>query len=190
MNDLVREGKVAHIGLSEVSQQTLERACKVASVAALQSEYSLWSRDIEAGTLEACRRLGVALVAYSPLGRGFLTGYWKAAEPGTSGDLRQFLPRFQPGNVEPNLRLLEVLRDLARELSCTPAQVALAWVLSSGQHIHAIPGSTKSKNLADNFASLQVQLTPTQRERLSSTFSTDAIHGGRYPEALLKTVNV
>jgi aryl-alcohol dehydrogenase-like predicted oxidoreductase len=190
MMDLVQEGKVGHIGLSEVSKDTLERACKVAPIAALQSEYSLWSRDVEGEISDICKQYNVPLVAYSPLGRGFLTGEWKAATTSPNDDLRTHLPRFQAGNVEANLSLLDALKLLASELGCLPAQVALAWVLSGGDNIHVIPGSTSAKNLASNMDSLKVQLTQEQRDWLSLNFRPDAIRGERYPAAVMRMVNV
>jgi aryl-alcohol dehydrogenase-like predicted oxidoreductase len=191
LQQLVEQGKVARIGLSEVSCATLERACRVAPIAALQSEYSLWSRDVEDGILDLCRELEVALVAYSPLGRGFLTGQWQAAPAGQGApDLRSFLPRFQAGNVEANQGLLHVLRDVGQELGCLPAQAALAWVLGGGEHVHAIPGSTREANLATNFAARAVRLSPEQRDRLGHAFRAGAVAGARYPAALLATVNV
>jgi len=189
LQDLVRQGKVAAIGLSEVSVETLERACRVAPIAALQSEYSLWSRDVEAGALAACSRLGVALVAYSPLGRGFLTGQWSAAPAEAANDLRKHLPRFQSGNVEVNEFLLDTLRAVAKEVGHEPAQVALAWVLSAGEHIHVIPGSTRQIHLANNFASGALSLSADQIKRLAHAFRAEAVAGARYPDALLATVN-
>jgi aryl-alcohol dehydrogenase-like predicted oxidoreductase len=187
MQDLVREGKVAHLGLSEVSRDTLARACRTAPIAALQSEYSLWTRDVEQGLLQDCAALGVALVAYSPLGRGFLTGAW---QPGPPGDLRAHLPRFQPANVAANQALLAALRGVAEEAGGQPAQVALAWLMSRGAHVHAIPGSRSSRNLAANAASAQLALSEAQVRRLDQAFQVDAVHGERYPAALLETVNV
>jgi aryl-alcohol dehydrogenase-like predicted oxidoreductase len=188
--DLIKEGKVREIGLSEVSAETLERACRVGPIAALQNEYSLWTRDVEAEHLAVCKRHGIAVVAYSPLGRGFLTGELdsrRLAE--TKGDFRPMLPRFQPGNFEANMALVEAVRAIALELGCRPAQVALAWLLEDPQ-VHVIPGSTKPENLRDNFASLNIRLSATQRQRLSEVFGNGSVQGGRYPDELMKTVNL
>lgn len=190
MMQLVQEGKVRHLGLSEVSHQTLERACRVAPIAALQSEYSLWTHEVEKDLLPTCRRFGVRLVAYSPLGRGFLTGKLKAANIAAPGDLRGLLPRFQPGNFEANMTLVDVIRSVASEIDCLPAQVALAWVLAAGPDVHVIPGSTRHENLAANMKSLDVRLSSEQRNRLASAFHAEAVKGERYPAALLKTVNI
>lgn len=188
MMELVAQGKVRNIGLSEVSRGTLEKACAVAPIAALQSEYSLWSRDVEDSILDVCALHNIAFVAYSPLGRGFLTGAFK--KPEASGDLRNFLPRFQDGNLEKNLALVEVVNEIAKDIGCLPSQVALAWVLAQDSNIHVIPGSTKSKHLTSNFGSLYIDLSDAQKQRLSAVFAPDAIQGARYPEQVLHTVNV
>jgi aryl-alcohol dehydrogenase-like predicted oxidoreductase len=188
MMELVAAGKVRQIGLSEVSDATLERACRVAPIAALQSEYSLWTRDVENTTLALCKRLGVAFVAYSPLGRGFLTGTFK--KPETPGDLRSMLPRFQEANFEANMALVETVREIAHELSCLPSQVALAWVLAMDENVRVIPGTTSLKNLAVNIGSLDVRLSADQLQRLSTTFSKEAIRGERYPAPIMTTVNI
>ena len=187
--DLVEAGKVRHIGLSEVSAATLERALKVSPICALQSEYSLWTRDVEDGMLDLCRRNGVALVAYSPLGRGFLTGHFERPAEG-SRDLRAFLPRFQGDNFDANLRLVDAVREIAEEIGVMPAQVALAWVLAKADNIHVIPGTTKSKHLTSNFASLDIPLSQTQWTRLAEIFNKAAVKGERYPQEALKTVNL
>ncbi|MBA2676080.1 aldo/keto reductase [Ramlibacter sp.] len=189
MARLVEQGKVGALGLSEVSAATLERACKTAPIAALQSEYSLWSRDVEAAVLPMCRAHGVKLVAYSPLGRGFLTG---AVSPATlaEGDLRRRLPRFQEDNFRANEALLAVVQGIAQALGCSTAQVALAWLLGKGDDVHAIPGSRREANMAANIAALGIRLSPIARRELDAAFAGGAVHGLRYPEALLKTVNV
>jgi len=187
--ELVKSGKVRHIGLSEVSVDTLERALKVSPICALQSEYSLWSRDVENGMLDVCQRNGVAFVAYSPLGRGFLTGNFERPAQG-SRDLRAFLPRFQGDNFDANMRLVDAVRDIASDIGATAAQVALAWVLAQADNIHVIPGTTKSERLTNNFASLEISLSPAQLARLAEIFNQDAVKGERYPAEVLKTVNV
>lgn len=190
LQDLVKEGKVGHIGLSEVSAATLERACRIAPIAALQSEYSLWTRDPEQAVLDVCARYGVALIAYSPLGRGFLTGRLDSQSMAGQGDIRQKLPRFQAGNIERNAALLATLERIALELSCQPAQVALAWVLARSPMVHAIPGSTRSTNLRANLEAQHITLPPAHKAHLDKVFSPDAIAGERYPQALLHTVNI
>jgi aryl-alcohol dehydrogenase-like predicted oxidoreductase len=189
MADLVRAGKVGRIGLSEVSEDTLRRACSVHPIAALQSEYSLWTRDVEAALLPATRELGVELVAYSPIGRGFLSGAL-SSEARPAGDLRALLPRFQGKNFEANQGLLAALRAVADEAGATMSRVALAWVLSRSDNIHVIPGSRRSEHLASNLASAELRLSSEQLRRLSDAFSPEKVHGARYPEQLLHTVNV
>lgn len=188
--ELVAAGKVRHIGLSEVSANTLRRACQVHPIAALQSEYSLWSRDPELEILGACAELGVNLVAYSPLGRGFLTGKLEPERFRDNQDLRQHLPRFQPAQLELNRALLPALVDLASELDASPAQVAIAWVLAKAQHLHVIPGSRSPARIAENFGASRVALTGEHVARLDSAFAPSGIAGSRYPEHLLSTVNL
>jgi aryl-alcohol dehydrogenase-like predicted oxidoreductase len=190
MAELVREGKCRYVGLSEVSEATLRRANAVHPVAALQSEYSLWTRDVEDAVLAATRELGIALVAYSPIGRGFLSGTLTREKTREAGDLRGLLPRFGEGNFEQNALLLGELQRVADELGgVTMSQVALAWVLSRGQNIYAIPGTRNTSHLQANVAAEHVVLNEQQVERLSSAFSPEAVQGARYPEALLRTVN-
>lgn len=188
MADLIKQGKVRHVGLSEVSLDTLKRAHAVVPIAALQSEYSLWSRDVEDEVLGFTGAQGIAFIAYSPLGRGFLTGSFR--KPSAANDLRGMLPRFQDANFDANQRLVEHIKDIAKDLDVPPPQVALAWVLAQHSHIHVIPGSTNPVNVANNFAALQLTLSPAQQERLAKAFSKDAVQGGRYPDEVLKTVNV
>ena len=154
MAQLVKSGKVRYLGLSEVSPQTLERAHRVHPITAVQSEYSLWSRDPEDGVLSACERLGVGFVPYSPLGRGFLTGALRSVEDFAADDYRRMSPRFQGENFTRNLSLVEKVKALANDKGCTPAQLALAWVLSQWQHIVPIPGTRRSKNLDENLGAL------------------------------------
>ena len=186
---LVREGKVRHVGLSEASAQTLERACRVHPVAALQSEYSLWTRDPERGVLAACRRLGVGLVAYSPLGRGFLSGAITSAEVLDAGDYRRATPRFQADNLRSNLGLLRELEAVAGRVGATPAQVALAWVLAQGDDIVPIPGTQRVRYLEQNVQAASVRLNAEQLARLDMAFPPGAAAGERYPEAMMKSLD-
>ena len=165
MSDLVRAGKVRYIGLSEASAETLERAHRIHPVAALQSEYSLWSRDPEAGVLAACRRLGVGFVPYSPLGRGFLTGAITKPEDFDADDYRRTSPRFQGENFTRNLALVSKVKNFATQLGCTPGQLALAWVLAQGEDIVPIPGTKRRRYLDENARALDVRLTASPRER-------------------------
>ncbi len=155
MAQLVHTGKVRYLGLSEVTPQTLERAQRVHPITALQSEYSLWTRDPEDGVLESCERLGIGFVPYSPLGRGFLTGAIKSPDDFAPDDYRRSTPRFQGENFGRNLALVDKVRELAREKDCTPAQLALAWVLAQGEHIVPIPGTRRSRNLEENVGALE-----------------------------------
>jgi aryl-alcohol dehydrogenase-like predicted oxidoreductase len=186
--DLVRAGKIRGVGLSEVSLATLQRASAEHPITALQSEYSLWSRDVEDGTLQACEALGVAFVAYSPLGRGFFGGVdVNALGP---ADLRHRMPRFQPGNLESNQRLLGCLHDVARLHGASTSQVALAWLLRRRPFVHPIPGSRKLEHVRANLAAADIALEPEQMQALSEAFARDAVQGQRYPEHLMRTVNV
>jgi aryl-alcohol dehydrogenase-like predicted oxidoreductase len=187
--DLVREGKVRHIGLSEASAQTLERAHRVHPVAALQSEYSLWTRDPERGILAACRRMGVAFVAFSPLGRGFLSGAIASAEALDADDYRRRLPRFQDANFRGNLGLLGELQAVAAELGATAAQVGLAWVLAQGDDIVPIPGTKRVRYLEQNAAAAEIRLNAAQLARLDMAFPPGAALGERYGEAMMKWVD-
>jgi aryl-alcohol dehydrogenase-like predicted oxidoreductase len=187
---LVASGKCRHIGLSEVSESTLRRAHAVHPLSALQSEYSLWSRDVESGILEATAQLGIALVAYSPIGRGFLSGQVTRDSLARPGDIRGLLPRFAQGNFEHNQALLGSLRGVADELGgASMSQVALCWVLSRGANVYAIPGTRRAEHLRTNLAAQDLTLLPEQIARLEHAFARDAVHGTRYPEALLQTVN-
>ncbi|HEX5305099.1 MAG TPA: aldo/keto reductase [Dyella sp.] len=190
MADLVRAGKVRYLGLSEASGATLERACKVHPIAALQSEFSLWTRDPESnGMLDACRRLGVTLVAYSPLGRGFLTGAITAPEDFAADDYRRHSPRFQGENFARNLALVEQVQVLANRKGCTPAQLALAWVLAQGQDIVPIPGTKRRSRLDENLDALHVSLSAAELAEINAVFPPDAAAGTRYPEAMMAAVN-
>jgi aryl-alcohol dehydrogenase-like predicted oxidoreductase len=189
LSELVHAGKVRYLGLSEASASTLERACRVHPVTALQSEYSLWSRDPEAEVLAACRRLGVGLVPYSPLGRGFLTGALKRPEDFAADDYRRSSPRFQGENFARNLALVDRVRALAAEVGCTPAQLALAWVLAQGDDIIPIPGTKRRKYLDDNVGALAVRLTPAHLAALDEAFPFNAAAGERYPANMMSAVN-
>lgn len=190
MAELVQAGKVRHLGLSEVSPATLERAHAIHPITALQSEFSLWTRDPETnGVLEACRRLGVGFVPYSPLGRGFLSGEIRSPDDFEEGDSRRNHPRFQGDNFDRNLRLVDAVRILADDKGCTPGQLALAWVLSRGEDLVPIPGTKRRKYLEENVAALDVTLTPDELERIDGVFPPGATEGDRYPEAMMALVN-
>jgi aryl-alcohol dehydrogenase-like predicted oxidoreductase len=176
------------VGLSEASAATLERAHRVHPVTALQSEYSLWTRDPERGVLAACRRLGVSLVPYSPLGRGFLSGRITSLDGLDAGDYRRGTPRFQPDNLRSNLSLLRVLDTVAGELGASAAQVALAWVLAQGDDIVPIPGTKRVRYLEQNAAAADLRLNAEQLARLDMAFAPGAAAGDRYPEAMMKLV--
>lgn len=190
MSRLVEQGKVRHLGLSEASVETIRRAAQVHPIAALQTEYSLWSRDPEDGILEACRELGIGFVAYSPLGRGFLTGRFRSLDDLPPDDYRRLAPRFQGENFEKNLELVRHVEELAREKGCTPAQVGLAWVLAQGSDIVPIPGTKQRKYLEENVAALEVRLTPEDLRRIDEIAPKGVAAGERYPEASMKAVNI
>jgi len=189
MAELVKAGKIRHIGLSEAGVNTLRRAAKVHPIAALQSEYSLWTRDPEQGVLAACRELGIGFVAYSPLGRGFLTGQIKKFEDLAADDYRRFSPRFQGENFQKNLNLVKRVEEIAREKRCQPSQLALAWVLAQGDDIVPIPGTKRRKYLEENAAAVDLKLTPDDLRRLSGVFPSGAASGLRYPEHMMNLVN-
>jgi aryl-alcohol dehydrogenase-like predicted oxidoreductase len=189
MSRLVEEGKVRHLGLSEAGVETIRRAARVHPITALQTEYSLWSRDPEDGLLEVCRELGIGFVAYSPLGRGFLTGQFRTFEDLAPDDYRRFSPRFQGENFEKNLELVRRIEQLAAEKSCTPAQLALAWVLAQGDDIVPIPGTKRRRYLEENVAALGVELTPEDLRRIDEVAPKGAAAGERYPEASMSAVN-
>ncbi len=189
MAQLVEEGKVRYLGLSEASADTLRRASKVHPIAALQSEYSLWSRDIEDDILPACRELGIGLVAYSPLGRGFLSGQINTLDDLAEDDWRRSNPRFQGDNFAKNLELVGRVQELAREKACTPAQLALAWMLSQGRDIVPIPGTRRRARVDENAASTSVTLSADDLARIESVMPRDVAAGSRYPEAMMTLVN-
>jgi len=185
MADLVKAGKVRYLGLSEVSADTLERASRVHPIAALQSEYSLWTRDPEDGVLDACRRLGIGFVAYSPLGRGFLTGAIRTPDDFAADDYRRTNPRFQGENFAKNLALVDTVGALAKDKNCTPAQLALAWVLAQGDDIVPIPGTKRRKYLEENIGALAVVLSAADLARIEKTFPRDSVRGERYLPAMM-----
>ena len=189
LSDLVKEGSIRHIGLSEASSETLTRACKVHQITALQSEYSLWSRDPENDLLATCRKLGIGFVPYSPLGRGFLTGTITKPEDFADDDYRRNSPRFQGENFAKNLELVKKVRDVADRIGCTPGQLALAWVLAQGDDLVPIPGTKRRKYLEENVAAVGIDLTPGQLAELEAIFPHGAASGMRYPEAMMKSVN-
>jgi aryl-alcohol dehydrogenase-like predicted oxidoreductase len=189
MAELVQEGKVRYLGLSEVSMKTLRRAYEVHPIAALQSEYSLWTRDPEQEILPTCRELGVGFVAYSPLGRGFLTGQFKTFDDLPADDYRRNSPRFQGENFQLNLNLVKKVQEMAQEKNCQPSQLALAWVLAQGGDIVPIPGTKRRKYLEENLGALDVELHPDEMRRLSEVFPCGAASGERYPEHMMALVN-
>lgn len=189
MAGLIEEGKVRHLGLSEAAIDTIRRAHTVHPITALQTEYSLWSREPEDGILGVCRELGIGFVPYSPLGRGFLTGQIKKYEDLAEDDSRRNGPRFQGENFQKNLELVTRIKVMAEEKRCTPAQLALAWVLAQGEHIVPIPGTKRRKYLEENVAALQVQLTAEDLRRIDEIAPKGIAAGDRYPEAAMKAVN-
>jgi aryl-alcohol dehydrogenase-like predicted oxidoreductase len=189
MAQLVKEGKVRYLGLSEASAKTLRRAMKIHPIAALQTEYSLWTRDPEDEILSTCRELGIGFVAYSPLGRGFLTGQFKRFEDLPEGDFRRNSPRFQGDNFHKNLDLVRSVEEIAREKKCAPSQLALAWVLAQGDDIVPIPGTKRRKYLEENVNALKVKLTSDDLRRIDEAFPQGLAAGSRYPESFMSTVN-
>ena len=190
MAKLVQAGKVKHLGLSEASGDTLRRAAQVHPIAALQSEYSLWTREVENDALQACRELGIGFVAYSPLGRGFLTGAIQHLDQLAKDDWRRQNPRFESENFDRNQALVQAVTKLAAERQCTPAQLALAWLLHQGDDIVPIPGTRKISRLDENAAATRVRLTDSDLQRIDQTLSANVVAGLRYPEASMKTLNL
>jgi len=188
MSDLVREGKIRYIGLSEAGQEILRRAAKIHPITALQTEYSLWSRDPEDGILSTCRELGIGFVAYSPLGRGFLTGQFKKFEDLAADDYRRMSPRFQGENFEKNLKLVAHIEALAAEKKCKPSQLALAWVLAQGKDIVPIPGTKRRTYLEENARGAEVTLSPEDIRKIDAIAPKGAAAGTRYPEAMMSAV--
>jgi aryl-alcohol dehydrogenase-like predicted oxidoreductase len=190
MSDLVREGKVRYLGLSEASAATIRRAHAVHPITALQTEYSLWSRDVEDEILPVCRELGIGFVPYSPLGRGFLTGQIQTFEDLAEDDYRRFSPRFQGENFQKNLDLVKQIEDIAKEKGCQPSQLALSWLLAQGEDIVPIPGTKRRKYLEENIDALQVELTKEDLAHINEVAPKGAASGSRYPEATMKSVNL
>ena len=188
MAELGRQGKVRWLGLSEAGPRSLERACKVHPITALQTEYSLWARDVEDEILPACRRLGIGFVPYAPLGRGLLTGTVRSLADIAPHDLRRRQPRFQPGNLERNLELLKPLEQIAAAHGVTQAQVALAWLLARGDDVVPIPGTKQQKWLEQNIAAVEVSLTALESELLAKTFAPGARAGDRYAPGYFVTL--
>jgi len=189
MADLVKEGKVRFLGLSEAAAATIRRAVAVHPITALQTEYSLWTRDVESEILPTCRELGIGFVAYSPLGRGLLTGAITNLDSLEEGDFRRNHPRFQGENLERNLALVRRLEEIAAEKKCTPAQLALAWVLAQGKDVVPIPGTKRRKYLEENVRALEIELTAGDLERIAEEIPSGAVAGMRYSEAGMRTVN-
>jgi len=189
MAELVRQGKVRELGLSEAAPATIRRANAVHPIAALQSEYSLWSRDVEDQILPTCRELGIGFVAYSPLGRGFLTGRFRRFEDLPADDYRRNQPRFQGANFQKNLDLVAHLEQVAQQKRCTPSQLALAWLLAQGKDVVPIPGTKRLQYLEENVGALDVTLTPEDLRRIDAIAPQGVAAGQRYPEGGMATVN-
>ena len=183
LGELVGEGKIRAVGLSEVSAATLRRAHAVFPISALQTEYSLWTRNPEIAVLDTCRELGTAFVAFSPVARGFLPGTLRDVSAFDAKDIRRAMPRFAPANYAENLRLLDGVAEVAREAGCTLAQLSLAWLLHRGEHILPIPGTTSVAHLEENLAATRVTLTPAQLQRLDTLVHHDTVRGARYNAA-------
>ena len=189
MAELVQEGKVRYLGLSEAAPQTIRRAHAVHPITALQTEYSLWTRDPEDELLALCDELGIAFVAYSPLGRGFLSGKIRSLDNLAEDDYRRTSPRFQGGNLKRNLKLVDKTEELAKRRGCTPAQLAIAWVLARGEHIIPIPGTTKVSRLEEDAAAVDIQLTPEELEAIEEIAPKGVAVGDRYHERGMRAVN-
>ncbi len=189
MARLVDEGKVRYLGLSEAAPATIRRAHQEYRITALQTEYSLWTRDPEDELLPLCRELGIGFVAYSPLGRGFLTGRFRSVDDLPEDDYRRNSPRFQGDNFQKNLDLVDRVEDLARRKGCTPAQLALAWLLVQGEDIVPIPGTKQRRYLDENMEAVRIELTPTELEEIVEVAPKGAAAGDRYHEAGMKTIN-
>jgi aryl-alcohol dehydrogenase-like predicted oxidoreductase len=190
MAELVAEGKVRHLGLSEAGPETIRRAHKVHPIAALQTEYSLWSREPEAEILKVTRELGIAFVPYSPLGRGFLTGQIKSPADLEPDDWRRNMPRFQGENFQKNVDLAQKVQDFAAARGCTPGQLALAWVLAQGEDIIPIPGTKRRKFLEENLGAATIHLTPDEIAEIDRILPPDAFVGDRYPAEGMKAVGL
>jgi aryl-alcohol dehydrogenase-like predicted oxidoreductase len=190
MAELVQAGKVRFLGLSEASEATIRRAHAVHPISALQSEYSLWSRDVEDGILATCRELNIGFVPWSPLGRGFLTGDLKTFEDLETNDWRRLSPRFQGENFQRNLDLVTQIRALAEQKNCTPAQLAISWLLKQGNDIVPIPGTKRVSYLLENLGALELELTAEDLQTIDAILPKGAASGDRYPAAMMKMVNL
>ncbi|PON95587.1 Aldo/keto reductase/potassium channel subunit beta, partial [Trema orientale] len=184
LKKLVEEGKIKYIGLSEASASTIRRAHAVHPISAVQLEWSLWSRDVEEDIIPTCRELGIGIVAYSPLGRGFMSSGPKLLDTLSNDDFRKNLPRFQPENLEHNQKIFDRVNEIATRKGCTPSQLALAWVHHQGNDVCPIPGTTKIENFNSNVGALSVKLTPEEIAELESLASADAVKGDRYDNSL------
>jgi len=189
MAELVKAGKVRHLGLSEAAPETIRRAAAVHPIAALQTEYSLWTRDPEDVVLATVRELGIGFVAYSPLGRGFLTGRFRTFEDLPADDYRRQSPRFQGDNFQKNLNLVARIEELARSKGCTPGQLALAWVLAQGPDVVPIPGTKQAKNLDENLGALGVEVTSADHARIREVLEAGVVAGDRYVAASMQALN-
>jgi len=189
LGQLVKEGKIRYVGISEGSSATLRRAAAIQPIAMLQTEYSLWTREPEADVLQTCRELGISLVAYAPLGRGFLTGAFQKPEDVAADDYRRHMPRFQNENFEYNLRIVDAIKEIAKEKKCTPAQLALAWLLSQGEDIIPIPGTKRRERLEENLWALEIELNKNDLRRINEAVPLGSAAGTRYPETAMHTVN-
>ncbi len=189
LGELVREGKIRHVGLSEAGTDTLRRAHSVYPLSMLQTEYSLWTREPETDVLPVCRELGISLVAYSPLGRGFLTGAFQTPEDFAPDDFRRYSPRYQGENFQRNLQLVEKVKEIATQKNCTPAQLALAWLLAQGEDVIPIPGTKQRKRLEENLGAVEVELSEDDLQRIEEIAPLGVAAGTRYPEAIMHTVN-
>jgi aryl-alcohol dehydrogenase-like predicted oxidoreductase len=190
MSRLVEEGKVRFLGLSEAGPKSLERAMKTHPISALQTEYSLWSRDVEQEILPACRQLGIGFVPYSPLGRGFLSGELKSFDDLPADDTRRNMPRFQGANFAKNLDLVNKLAEIARSKGCTASQLALAWVYAQGNDIIPIPGTKRRKYLEENIAALEIKLSKQELQQIDEVFPAQAVSGDRYTAAMMAKVGI
>jgi aryl-alcohol dehydrogenase-like predicted oxidoreductase len=190
MAELIRAGKVRYLGLSEANPATIRRAHKVHPITALQTEYSLWTRDVEREILSVCRELGIGFVPYSPLGRGFLTGKFKSEADFAESDFRRKHPRFQGENFQRNLQVVKVVEQLAAEKKCTPSQLALAWVLAQGSDLIPIPGTRRSKYLRENIQAIEVKLTADEIRTLNEAIPPGVTAGDRYPAMQMKRLNL
>jgi len=190
MARLIEQGKVRYLGLSEAGEQTIRRAYATHPITALQTEYSLWTRDPEEGILAVCRELGIGFVPYSPLGRGFLTGRFQSTADLGDKDFRRFNPRFQQDTMQKNLAIVKGIEQIAKEKACTPAQLALAWVLAQGDDLVPIPGTKKRAYLDQNLGALEVRLSAADVKRLDEIAPRGVTAGTRYPEAHMKALEI